>query len=223
MNNRMTAPHLLGRLTSGRNRLHRMRPVERAAAMIDRPGTGRRQGTTSTRPRLDVAGGVGHGPCWWRLRDPHQAPPERLATGRLRGPDDHLEPVATVLYGPVQDQAALYRLLDRIQSRPGAGRDPPATGISRRGSSRARPPTASSVAWCSTSIWSAPDGSGLLTFGCLVDADGSRRALSDRLDDQPDGQVPPASEPLIFMQGRFAAGHTARRRASAHRQRLGRV
>jgi hypothetical protein len=24
--------------------------------------------------------------------------------------------VATVLYGPVQDQAALYRLLDRIQS-----------------------------------------------------------------------------------------------------------
>jgi hypothetical protein len=27
-----------------------------------------------------------------------------------------VQPVATVLYGPVQDQAALYRLLDRIQS-----------------------------------------------------------------------------------------------------------
>ena len=26
------------------------------------------------------------------------------------------QPVATVLYGPVQDQAALYGLLDRIQS-----------------------------------------------------------------------------------------------------------
>jgi hypothetical protein len=27
-----------------------------------------------------------------------------------------VQPVATVLYGPVQDQAALYRLVDRIQS-----------------------------------------------------------------------------------------------------------
>ena len=27
------------------------------------------------------------------------------------------------------------------------------------------PPTARSVAWCSVSIWSAPDGSGLLTLG----------------------------------------------------------
>ena len=27
-----------------------------------------------------------------------------------------VQPVATVLYGPIQDQAALYRLLDRIQS-----------------------------------------------------------------------------------------------------------
>ena len=27
-----------------------------------------------------------------------------------------VQPVETVLYGPVQDQAALYRLLDRIQS-----------------------------------------------------------------------------------------------------------
>jgi hypothetical protein len=27
-----------------------------------------------------------------------------------------VQPVETVLHGPVQDQAALYRLLDRIQS-----------------------------------------------------------------------------------------------------------
>ena len=27
-----------------------------------------------------------------------------------------VQPVETVLYGPVQDQATLYRLLDRIQS-----------------------------------------------------------------------------------------------------------
>jgi hypothetical protein len=27
-----------------------------------------------------------------------------------------VQPVATVLYGPVQEQAALYRLVDRIQS-----------------------------------------------------------------------------------------------------------
>jgi hypothetical protein len=27
-----------------------------------------------------------------------------------------VQPVATVLYGPIQDQAALYRLVDRIQS-----------------------------------------------------------------------------------------------------------
>jgi hypothetical protein len=38
------------------------------------------------------------------------------------------------------------------------------------------PPTARSVAWCSASIWSAPDG--------------SRPVPSDRLDDQADDQAP---------------------------------
>jgi hypothetical protein len=42
------------------------------------------------------------------------------------------------------------------------------------------PPTARSVAWCSTSIWSAPDGSGLLTLeasSVWTDPDGSRRIV----------------------------------------------
>jgi hypothetical protein len=46
-----------------------------------------------------------------------------------------------------------------------------------------------SVAWCSASIWSAPDQSSLLRFGCLVGPDGSRRSPSDRLDDQTDDQA----------------------------------
>jgi hypothetical protein len=42
------------------------------------------------------------------------------------------------------------------------------------------PPTARSVAWCSASVWSAPDGSGLLTLGVSSiwsDPDGSRRIV----------------------------------------------
>jgi len=42
------------------------------------------------------------------------------------------------------------------------------------------PPTARSVAWCSTSVWSAPDGSGLLTLeasSVQTDPDGSRRIV----------------------------------------------
>src|SRR5919198_4071914 len=42
------------------------------------------------------------------------------------------------------------------------------------------PPTARSVAWCSASIWSAPDGSGLLTLGgpsVQTAPDGSRRIV----------------------------------------------
>src|SRR5215211_9359234 len=43
-----------------------------------------------------------------------------------------------------------------------------------------RSPTARSVAWCSASIWSAPDGSGLLTLGASsvqTDPEGSCRIL----------------------------------------------
>ena len=42
------------------------------------------------------------------------------------------------------------------------------------------PPTARSVAWCSASLWSAPDGNGLLTLdgsSVQTDPDGSRRIV----------------------------------------------
>jgi hypothetical protein len=63
-----------------------------------------------------MAGGAGHGPCWWRLRDPHQGRLSDALLAAFEGLTTTVQPVATVLYGPVQDQAALYRLLDRIQS-----------------------------------------------------------------------------------------------------------
>jgi hypothetical protein len=79
-------------------------------------------------------------------------PPERLPAGRVRGPDDHRAvggdgagwpgPGPGGALGPVGPDPVAGA---------GVGRDPPATGISRRGSSRARAPTARSVAWCSAS------------------------------------------------------------------------
>jgi hypothetical protein len=54
--------------------------------------------------------------CWWRLRAPQQG---RLSDSRLvafEGLRTTVQSVATVLYGPVQGQAALYGRLDRIQS-----------------------------------------------------------------------------------------------------------
>ncbi|HEY8555923.1 MAG TPA: hypothetical protein VIM97_01070 [Actinomycetes bacterium] len=63
-----------------------------------------------------MAGGAGHGPCWWRLRDPHQGRLSDALLAAFEGLTTTVQPVATVLYGPVQDQTALYRLLDRIQS-----------------------------------------------------------------------------------------------------------
>jgi hypothetical protein len=63
-----------------------------------------------------MAGGAGHGPCWWRLRDPHQGRLSDALLAAFEGLTTTVQPVATVLYGPVQEQAALYRLVDRIQS-----------------------------------------------------------------------------------------------------------
>jgi hypothetical protein len=51
-----------------------------------------------------------------------------------------------------------------------------------------RTPTARSVAWCSTSSWSAPDGSGLLRLDASTIWSDPSRVPSDRLDDQPDDQ-----------------------------------
>ena len=56
-------------------------------------------------------------------------------------------------------------------------------------------PTARSVAWCSASIWSAPDGSGLLTLDGVVGPDRSRPVPLDRLDDQARQTTYPQSLP----------------------------
>jgi hypothetical protein len=155
--------------------------MERAGAMIDRPEEGRRQSITSIRPRLDVAGGsavpVAGGDYELRIKG-------RLSDSVLAGFEGlrtTVQPVETVLYGSVQDQAALYGLLDRIQSLglelvevrqlPASADQVPA---------EPEPPTARSVAWCSASIWSAPDRSSLLTLSASsiqTDPVGSRRIL----------------------------------------------
>jgi hypothetical protein len=82
--------------------------------MLDRPEEGGAR--ASLQPRLDVGGGVGcalaGGDCEIRIKG-------RLSDSLLaafEGLMTTVQPVATVLHGPVQDQAALYRLLDRIQS-----------------------------------------------------------------------------------------------------------
>jgi hypothetical protein len=45
-------------------------------------------------------------------------------------------------------------------------------------------PSARSVAWCSASVWSVPDGSGLLRLGASSVQTDRKRSPSDRLDDQ---------------------------------------
>jgi hypothetical protein len=93
-----------------------MRPIERAGAMIDRPEAG--SARASLRPdrgwtwqeesAVPFAGGDYEIRIKGRLSDSLLAAFEGLTAT--------VQPVETVLYGPVQDQAALYGLLDRIQS-----------------------------------------------------------------------------------------------------------
>jgi hypothetical protein len=64
--------------------------------------------TWQEEPAIALAGGDYEIRIKGRLSDSLLAAFEGLTTT--------VQPVATVLYGPVQDQAALYRLLDRIQS-----------------------------------------------------------------------------------------------------------
>jgi hypothetical protein len=84
--------------------------------MIERQEEGRRQGIVSTdhgwtwqeESAVAVAGGDYEIRIKGRLSDSVLAGFEGLTTT--------VQPVETVLYGSVQDQAALYGLLDRIQS-----------------------------------------------------------------------------------------------------------
>jgi hypothetical protein len=66
----------------------------------------------------------------------------------------------------------------RIPDRPRPRHDTGGNRMARR--EGFEPPTARSVAWCSASIWSAPDGSGLLTLDASTiwsDPVGSRRIV----------------------------------------------
>ena len=49
-------------------------------------------------------------------RDPHQGPLSDALLAGFEGLTATVEPVETVLYGPVQDQSSLHGLLDRVQS-----------------------------------------------------------------------------------------------------------
>src|SRR5215213_8421591 len=70
--------------------LDRMRSAGPVATMIEpdeRPrGAG---GRRPDRQRLAMVRGVGRALWRWKLRDPDQGPPERIAAGRIRGPDRH--------------------------------------------------------------------------------------------------------------------------------------
>jgi hypothetical protein len=82
------------------------------------------------------------------------------------------------------------RLDSRQRNRPLPLGCPAGNGTARCGIGQHRHgQTARSVAWCSASNWSDPDGSGLVTLDASVDPDGSRRVPSDRLDDQTDDQA----------------------------------
>jgi hypothetical protein len=97
-----------GRLPLGPTHLHQMRPSERAGAMIDRPA-GRRQGITSTdrgwtwqeESAVAFAGGDYEIRIKGRLSDRLLAAFEGLTTT--------VQPVETVLHGPVQDPGGALR------------------------------------------------------------------------------------------------------------------
>ena len=78
--------------------------------------------TAATRPNptRHGTGGVGYALWWWKLRDPPCWSPERLGLSAFECEASCLtvsvEPADMVLYGPVQDQAALWGLVDRILS-----------------------------------------------------------------------------------------------------------
>ena len=83
--------------------------------MIDQPEQGAARAPLRPDRGLDMAGGVGHAIAGgdYEIRTKGRLGDSLLAA--FQGLTATVQPVETVLYGPVQDQAALYRLLDRIQ------------------------------------------------------------------------------------------------------------
>jgi hypothetical protein len=121
---------------------------ERPRAAARAPRRPDRGWTWQEEPAMALAGGDCEIRIKGRLSDSLLAAFEGLTTT--------VQPVATVLHGPVPGPGgALPPAGPDPVAGPGAGRDPPATGISRRGSSRIRAPSARSVGWWSTSAqWS---------------------------------------------------------------------
>src|SRR5215216_5723058 len=127
--------------------LHRMRSVEPAGGQ-DREGH-EAIGPARTTPRHHE--GVGRALRRWRLRDPDQGPPERLAAGRLRGPDGHRQAgrdrPAWSGPGPV---LAPRTAGPHPVAGPGTGRDPAAPLSSRRACRRVRAAAVTALtAWLS--------------------------------------------------------------------------
>ena len=69
--------------------------------------------------------------CWGRPRAPHEGRLRDSLLVAFEGLRTTVPSVATVLSGPVQDQAALSGRLDRSSRWAWSGWDPPATGSSR--------------------------------------------------------------------------------------------
>ena len=92
----------------------------------------------------------------------------------LKGPDG----ILVRAHGP---SLRLARSSPRSRAcNPVLSRNPACGAVQVRAGRRPGPATARSVAWCSASTWSAPDGSGLLTLGASsvqTDREGSRRIV----------------------------------------------
>src|SRR5215207_1449470 len=130
--------------------LHRMRSVKPARGQ-DREG---HEAIRLDRTTARHHEGVGRALWRWRLRDPDQGPPERLAAGRLRGPDGHRQAgrdrPAWSGPGPV---LAPRTAGPHPVAGPGTGRDPTAPPSSRRACRRVR-----AAAVTALTAWLSQDG-----------------------------------------------------------------
>src|SRR5215203_5110211 len=115
--------------------LHRMRSVKPARGQ-DREG---HEAIRLDRTTARHHEGAGRALWRWRLRDPDQGPPERLAAGRLRGPDGHRQAGRDrpAWSGPGPVLAPRAAGPDSVAG-PGTGRDPAAPPSSRRACRRVR-------------------------------------------------------------------------------------
>src|SRR5829696_1467926 len=137
--------------------LHRMRSVKPARGQD-------REGHEAIRPARTTARhheGVGRALWRWRLRDPDQGPPERLAAGRLRGPDGHRQAgrdrPAWSGPGPV---LAPRTAGPHPVAGPGTGRDSAAPRSSRRACRRVRAAAVTALDRLAVPGWDAPEAVG---------------------------------------------------------------